>query len=173
METQHFVLQLSNDGALTIATLYSQLLSTENDFYQLLRMRIRDMVARMRLRCCVDAGWWLRAQFREMKGRLRAARKVETNMARNSAGLKLSCFPLPEAEGRKVRSLLEFSVIDPCAGRGTALNLILAGAPVLRFGVELDTRRAEETATTGIRWANKAIAEALGLSLERMQRAPF
>jgi hypothetical protein len=127
METQHFVLQLSNDGALTIATLYSQLLSTENDFYQLLRMRIRDMVG-TRLRCCVDPGWWLRAQFREMRGRLQAARKVQANMARNSACLKMSSFPLPEAQGRKVRSLLESSgscsVIDPCAGRGTALNLI-------------------------------------------------
>jgi hypothetical protein len=64
-------------------------------------------------------------------------------------------FPLPAAEARNIRSLLSFcgpcSVIDPCAGKGTALNLITAGAPVLRFGVELDTGRAEEAAKSGIR----------------------
>ena len=42
-------------------------------------------------------------------------------------------------------------MIDLCAGKGTALNLITAGAPVVRFGVELDTARAEEGAKTGIR----------------------
>ena len=42
-------------------------------------------------------------------------------------------------------------MIDPCAGKGMALNLITSGAPVLRFGVELDTGRAEEAAKTGIR----------------------
>ena len=76
-------------------------------------------------------------------------------MARNAARLKMSHFPLPEPEARKIRSLLSFpgpcSVVDPCAGKGTALNLITAGAPVVRLGVELDTARAEEAAASGIR----------------------
>jgi hypothetical protein len=76
-------------------------------------------------------------------------------MARNAARLKMGYFPLPEDEARKIGSLLSFSgpcsVVDPCAGKGTALNLVTAGAPVVRFGVELDTARAEEAATSGIR----------------------
>jgi len=76
-------------------------------------------------------------------------------MARNAAKLKMGHFPLPEAEARRIRSLLSFSgpccVVDPCAGKGTALNLITAGAPVVRLGVELDTARAEEAAKSGIR----------------------
>jgi Uncharacterised methyltransferase family (DUF6094) len=76
-------------------------------------------------------------------------------MARNAARLKMGYFPLPEAEARIIRSLLSFSgpcsVIDPCAGKGTALNLITAEAPVVRFGVELDTGRAEEAAKSGVR----------------------
>jgi hypothetical protein len=64
-------------------------------------------------------------------------------------------FPLPESEARKIHSLLSFpfpcSVIDPCAGQGTALNLITEGAQVERHGIELDTRRAEHAAATGIR----------------------
>ena len=76
-------------------------------------------------------------------------------MARNAAKLKMSHFPLPELEAHKIRSLLSYSgpcsAVDPCAGRGTAFNLITAGEPLIRFGVELDTRRAEEAAKTGIR----------------------
>jgi len=76
-------------------------------------------------------------------------------MARNAARLKMGYFPLPEAEAHRIRSLLSFPepccVVDPCAGKGTALNLITAGVPALRFGVELDTARAEEAAKTGIR----------------------
>jgi tRNA1(Val) A37 N6-methylase TrmN6 len=63
-------------------------------------------------------------------------------------------FPLPETEARKVRSLLSFpfpcSVIDPCAGQGTAFNLITEGATVERHGIELDTRRAEQATASGI-----------------------
>lgn len=76
-------------------------------------------------------------------------------MARSAARLKMGYYPLPPTEAQNIRSLLDFSgpcsVIDPCAGKGTALNLITAGAPVLRFGVELDTGRAEEAGKTGIR----------------------
>jgi hypothetical protein len=76
-------------------------------------------------------------------------------MARNSSRLKMGFFPLPEEEARRISSLLSFSglcsVVDPCAGKGAALNLITAAAPVVRFGVELDTARAEEAASSGIR----------------------
>ena len=76
-------------------------------------------------------------------------------MARSAARLKMGYFPLPEAEAHKIRSLLRFSgpcsVVDPCAGKGTALNLITAEAPAIRFGVELDTGRAEGAAASGIR----------------------
>jgi tRNA1(Val) A37 N6-methylase TrmN6 len=64
-------------------------------------------------------------------------------------------YPLPPVEAQTIRSLLSFSgassVIDPCSGKGTALNLITAGAPVGRYGIELDTGRAEEAAKSGIR----------------------
>ncbi len=76
-------------------------------------------------------------------------------MARSAARLKMGYYPLPPREARSIRSLLNFSApssaVDPCAGKGTALNLITAGAPVDRYGVELDTERAEEAAKTGIR----------------------
>src|ERR1700760_3266247 len=76
-------------------------------------------------------------------------------MARSAARLKMGFFPLPEAEARKIHSLLSFpfpcSVLDPCAGRGTALNLITEGAQVERHGIELDTRRAGQAAASGIR----------------------
>jgi 16S rRNA G966 N2-methylase RsmD len=76
-------------------------------------------------------------------------------MSRSMARLKMSYFPLPVTEAHNIRSLLSFSgqcsVIDPCAGKGTALNLITSGAPVVRYGVELDTERAEEARAGGIR----------------------
>jgi hypothetical protein len=59
-------------------------------------------------------------------------------MARSPARLKMGYFPLPEVEARKIRCLLSFpgpcSVIDPCARKGTALNLITTEAPAIRFG---------------------------------------
>jgi len=76
-------------------------------------------------------------------------------MARNAARLKMGHFPLPEAEARRIRSLLSYSgpcsVVDPCTGEGTAFNLITAGAPTMRYGVELDTERAGEAAKSRIR----------------------
>src|ERR1700679_2929634 len=65
---------------------------------------------------------------------------------RNVARLKMGFYPLPEAEGVKLRSLLSFnglaSVIDPCVGQGTALHLVTSEAQVRRYGVELDAERA-------------------------------
>ena len=73
---------------------------------------------------------------------------------RNVARLKMGYYPLPEAEGVKMRSLLSFagpaSVIDPCVGQGTALQLVTSEAPVRRYGVELDAERARIASTNGI-----------------------
>jgi hypothetical protein len=73
---------------------------------------------------------------------------------RNVARLKMGYYPLPEAEGVKLRSLLCFagpaSVIDPCVGQGTALHLVTSDAPVRRYGVELDAERARIASANGI-----------------------
>jgi hypothetical protein len=73
---------------------------------------------------------------------------------RNVARLKMGYYPLPEAEGVKLRSLLSFagpaSVIDPCEGQGTALELVTSDASVLRYGVELDAERAHIAGSKGI-----------------------
>lgn len=65
---------------------------------------------------------------------------------RSAARLKMGYYPLPESEGKKLRALLSFassaSVIDPCVGQGTALQLVTSDAPVRRYGVELDAERA-------------------------------
>ena len=65
---------------------------------------------------------------------------------RNVARLKMGYYPLPEAAGVKLRSLLSFpepsSVLDPCVGQGTALYLVTNDAEVRRYGVELDAERA-------------------------------
>ena len=63
-------------------------------------------------------------------------------MARNAARLKMGYYPLPKSEATRLRQLLEFaspaSVVDPCLGQGTALEIITKGAGVRRYGVELD-----------------------------------
>ena len=73
---------------------------------------------------------------------------------RNVARLKMGYYPLPEAEGVRLRSLLSFagpaSVIDPCAGQGTALHLITSDAQIRRYGVELDAERARIASANGI-----------------------
>jgi hypothetical protein len=67
-------------------------------------------------------------------------------MARNAARLKMGYYPLPESEAVRLRALLQFtgpaSVVDPCVGQGTALEIITQGAEVRRYGVELDAERA-------------------------------
>ena len=53
-------------------------------------------------------------------------------MARNAARLKMGFYPLPISEAMRLRALLEFtgpaSVVDPCVGLGTALEIITEGA---------------------------------------------
>jgi hypothetical protein len=54
----------------------------------------------------------------------------------------------------KLRSPLSFSepasVIDPCVGQGTALQLVTSDAPVRRYGIELDAERARIAGSKGI-----------------------
>ncbi len=73
---------------------------------------------------------------------------------RNPARLKMGYYPLPESEAKKLRALLSFpqpaSVIDPCVGQGTALQLVTSDAEVRRYGVELDAERARIAAASGI-----------------------
>jgi hypothetical protein len=70
--------------------------------------------------------------------------------------LKLGYFPLPPAEGDKIRSMLQFpglasaSVLDPCSGKGAALLQLTSGAKVHHYGVELDADRAEASSAAGI-----------------------
>jgi tRNA1(Val) A37 N6-methylase TrmN6 len=75
-------------------------------------------------------------------------------MARNAARLKMGYYPLPESEAVRLRALLNFtgpaSVVDPCVGQGTALEIITQGAEVHRYGVELDAERALAAQLKGI-----------------------
>ena len=75
-------------------------------------------------------------------------------MARNAARLKMGYYPLPVSEAARLRALLEFtgpaSVVDPCVGQGTALEIITQGAEVRRYGVELDAERALVAQSKGI-----------------------
>ena len=75
-------------------------------------------------------------------------------MARNAARLKMGYYPLPVSEAVRLRALLSFlssvSVVDPCVGQGTALEIITHGADVRRYGVELDAERAAIAQSKGI-----------------------
>lgn len=75
-------------------------------------------------------------------------------MARSVARLKMGYHPLPESEGAKLRELLTFtgqaSVVDPCVGQGTPLDLVTCSADVCRYGVELDAERALAASAKGI-----------------------
>ena len=73
---------------------------------------------------------------------------------RSAARLKMGYCPLPESEGKKVRALLscanQASVIDPCVGQGTVLQLVTSDASVRRYGIELDAERARIASSNGI-----------------------
>jgi hypothetical protein len=63
-------------------------------------------------------------------------------------------YPLPESEAVRLRALLNFSgpasVVDPCVGQGTALEIITQGTEVRRYGFELDAERALASQSKGI-----------------------
>jgi 16S rRNA G966 N2-methylase RsmD len=73
---------------------------------------------------------------------------------RSAARLKMGYYPLLEREGKKLRALLYFaspaSAIDPCVGRGTALQLVTSDASIRRYGIELDAERARIASSKGI-----------------------
>ncbi len=62
---------------------------------------------------------------------------------------RLGFYPLPLSEARRIRSFLLFpglpsSALDPCVGDGVAFEAITHGAEVLRYGIELDSYRADQ-----------------------------
>ncbi len=71
---------------------------------------------------------------------------------RGIARQKLGYYPLSPREAERIRRFLVFggkgSTLDPCAGTGTALNSITSGAEMVRYGIELDAFRAEESGRT-------------------------
>lgn len=66
--------------------------------------------------------------------------------------LRLGYFPLPVEEARRIRACLRFpslpfSAIDPCIGDGAAFMAITGETCARRYGVELDSYRAEQATT--------------------------
>jgi hypothetical protein len=62
---------------------------------------------------------------------------------------RLGFYPLPFSEAQRIRKFLQFpgalsSAIDPCVGDGVAFEVVTSGADVLRYGIELDSYRAEQ-----------------------------
>jgi tRNA1(Val) A37 N6-methylase TrmN6 len=85
---------------------------------------------------------------------------------RNVARIKLGYYPLPHAEGLRLRRLLVFedgaSAVDPCAGTGAALHQLTEGADVDKHGVELDAGRAAQSAASGIKTIHGNLFETIG-----------
>ena len=72
-------------------------------------------------------------------------------MSRFNAKLRCNYYPLPAREAKRFRNLLRFpgqpfSALDPCVGKGLAFAAILKDAGARRYGIELDTYRAEQAA---------------------------
>jgi hypothetical protein len=62
---------------------------------------------------------------------------------------RLGFYPLPSSEAQRIRRFLRFpdapsSAIDPCVGDGVAWEAITSEADVFRYGIELDSYRAEQ-----------------------------
>lgn len=74
---------------------------------------------------------------------------------RIAARSKLGFYPLPFPEAERIRRFLVFPdkqccALDPCVGDGVAFAEIASGEKVLRYGVELDAGRTEQTRAKGI-----------------------
>lgn len=68
---------------------------------------------------------------------------------------RLGFYPLPLPETERIRTLLAFpdkqcSALDPCVGDGGAFADITSGSRVVRYGVELDSGRADQARKKGI-----------------------
>ena len=72
-------------------------------------------------------------------------------MARFASRLKLGFYPLVENEAKRIRRFLRFpetcAALDPCAGKGCALQFLASAPGVRLYGIELDSFRANEAAT--------------------------
>jgi SAM-dependent methyltransferase len=72
-------------------------------------------------------------------------------MSRLAAKIRCNYYPLPDGEADLIRSCMVFpdqklSVLDPCAGEGRAMAMITASSKAVRYGIELDSYRAEVAA---------------------------
>ena len=72
-------------------------------------------------------------------------------MSRLAAKVRCNYYPLPDREADLIRSCLVFpdqklSALDPCAGEGRAMATITASSKAVRYGIELDSYRAEAAA---------------------------
>jgi Uncharacterised methyltransferase family (DUF6094) len=67
---------------------------------------------------------------------------------------KLGFFPLPVPEAARLKRCLAFvsdlSALDPCVGNGVAFARLLHGVTARRYGIEIDTYRAEQARALGI-----------------------
>jgi hypothetical protein len=69
-------------------------------------------------------------------------------MARLAAKARCNYYPLPDREAELIRICLTFpdqpfSALDPCAGEGRAMAVITEPSQAVRYGIELDSYRAE------------------------------
>jgi hypothetical protein len=89
-------------------------------------------------------------------------------MARNVSRIKLGYYPLPQAEGARLRNLLDFepgaSAVDPCAGTGAAIHQLTENAQVEKHGVELDAVRAAAASASGIATVRGNLFDTIGKS---------
>ena len=89
-------------------------------------------------------------------------------MARNASRIKLGYYPLPSAEGSRLRRLLDFapgaSAVDPCAGTGAALHQLTEGTKTEKHRVELDAARAAAAAASGIATVHGNVFDTAGKS---------
>jgi len=72
-------------------------------------------------------------------------------MSRLAAKARCNYYPIPDAEAVLIRSCMLFpdqgvSALDPCAGEGRAMAMITASSKAVRYGIELDSYRAEAAA---------------------------
>ena len=72
-------------------------------------------------------------------------------MSRLAAKIRCNYYPLPDREADLIRSCMVFpdqklSALDPCAGEGRAMAMITASSKAVRYGIELDSYRAEAAA---------------------------
>src|ERR1700730_4090967 len=67
---------------------------------------------------------------------------------------KLGFFLLPVAEARRLKNWLNFperfSALDPCVGDGVAFTHLLYGITAHRYGIEIESNRAEQAKALGI-----------------------